>query len=360
MTRMSPLLAPLVLAAALMFGAAVPGVAQPAMILDPSEVVQIRPMRLTDTVRFSGTVAPSRQVDLSAQVSGIAEQVLVRAGESVTEGQILVQIATADLGLQLEAQQASLASTRVQLDSARAALERANALSASGVASRTALDDAQSQVDVLAASLRSLETQVRLAQSNLDRATIRAPFAGVVSSRAVEEGQLVSAGARVVSLVDLSTVTIEAVAPLIDTLDLAVGQSALLQLPGGERRSELRATIDRINPIAESGTRSIKFYLTLPNPAGFLRGGTFVTGTVELRVAEDALAVPRDALRTGASGPEVLVLRDGRTAAQPVVTGPAWSSGALVQITQGLSVGDQVVAMALRGLDVGQLVTIEE
>lgn len=359
MIRLAHLMTRLLLTFAFAIGLPVAATAQPAMILHPSEVVQIQPMRLAETVRFSGTVAPARQVELSAQVTGIAEQVLVRPGEPVLEGQVLVQIATADLGLQLEAQQASLASTRVQLDSARAALERANALSASGVASRTALDDAQSQVDVLAASLRSLETQVRLAQSNLDRATIRAPFSGVVSSRAVEEGQLVAAGAPVVSLVDLSTVTIEAVAPLIDTLDLAVGQSAILMLPGDER-SELRATVERINPVAESGTRSIKFYLSLPNPAGFLRGGTFVTGMVELRVAEGALAVPRDALRTGDAGPEVLLLRDGRTVSQPVVTGPVWSSGALVQVMQGLSAGDQVVAMALRGLGAGQSVTIEE
>ncbi len=352
-------LAALFLTAGLMFWLPAAAVAQPAMILHPSEVVRIAPMRLTETVRFSGTVAPSRQVDLSAQVSGIAEQVLVRAGDSVGEGQVLVQIATADLALQLEAQQASLESTRVQLESARAALERANMLSASGVASRTALDDAQSQVDALSASARSLDTQVRLAQSNLARATIRAPFAGIVSSRAVEEGQLVGAGTQVVSLVDLSTVTIEAVAPLVDTLDLAVGQSAIL-LPPGEGRAPLRATVERINPVAESGTRSIKFYLSLPNPDGFLRGGTFVTGTVELRVAEGELAVPRDALRTGPAGPEVLLVRDGRTLAQPVTTGPAWSSGALVQITGGLAPGDLVVAMALRGLDAGQSVTIED
>lgn len=359
MTRLSLKLSRILLTAAFAVGFPMAALSQTPMILHPSEVVQIQPLRLTESVRFSGTVAPVRQVELSAQVSGIAEQVLARPGEAVTEGQMLVQIATADLGLQLEAQEASLASTRVQLDSARAALERANALSASGVASRTALDDAQSQVDALAASLRSLETQVRLAQSNLERATIRAPFSGVIAARSVEEGQLVSNGARVLELVDLSTVTIEAVAPLIDTLDLTVGQSATLQLPG-ESRPELRATVERINPVAESGTRSIKFYLSLPNPDGVLRGGTFVTGSVDLRVTEDALAVPRDALRQGPSGPEVLLVRDGRTVAQPVVTGPVWAAGALVQITEGLSPGDLVVAMALRGLDAGQPVTIEE
>lgn len=359
MIRLLPTQSRFLLTAALALCFPLASLAQAPMILHPSEVVQIQPLRLVESVRFSGTVAPVRQVELSAQVAGIAEQVLARPGEAVSEGQVLVQIATADLGLQLEAQEASLASTRVQLDSARAALERANTLSASGVASRTALDDAQSQVDALAASLRSLETQVRLAQTNLERATIRAPFSGVVASRSVEEGQLVSNGARVVSLVDLSTVTIEAVAPLIDTLDLAVGQSAVLMLPG-EARPELRATVERINPVAETGTRSIKFYLSLPNPDGFLRGGTFVTGMVDLRVTEGALAVPRDALRDGASGPEVLVVRDGRTEAQPVQTGPVWSSGALVQILDGLSPGDQVVAMALRGLNAGQPVTIDE
>lgn len=333
-------------------------VAQP-MILHPAEIWEVRADRLTQTVRISGTVQPSRRAELSAQVSGLAETVHVLPGQSVTEGQVLVDIATADLQLQLEAQQASLASTRVQLQSARAALARANALSASGVASRTALDDAQSQVDVLEASLESLETQVRLAQTNLGRATIRAPFAGVIATRSVEAGQLVGAGATLVSIVDLSTVTVEAVAPLIDTLDLAVGQTAVLALPG-ERQGTLVAAVERINPVAEPGTRSIKFYLTLPNTDGRLRGGTFLTGHVELRVAEDALAVPRDAIRIHEGAPHVMVIQDGRVALQPVTTGASWSSGSLVQITEGLTPGQRVVAMTLRGLHPGQAVTVSE
>lgn len=361
-----PVFAPVVLALAGWFAVAAPAAAQdgispggPPMILHPAEIWEIRPDRLTQTVRISGTVQPSRRAELSAQVSGIAEAVHVLPGQSVTEGQVLVDIATADLQLQLEAQQASLASTRVQLQSARAALVRANALSASGVASRTAVDDAQSQVDVLEASLESLETQVRLAQTNLGRAAIRAPFAGVVATRSVEAGQLVGAGASVVSIVDLSTVTIEAVAPLIDTLDLAVGQTAVLEIPG-QRRDTLLAQVERINPVAEPGTRSIKFYLTLPNADGLLRGGTFLTGRVELRVAEDAIAVPRDAIRDHEGSPHVMVIRDGRVALQPVTPGASWSSGALVQITEGLAPGDRILAMTLRGLNPGQIVTVAE
>jgi len=354
----------LIASLALFASLALPALAQDAarpMILHPSELYRVEPARLTQSLRFSGTVEPSRQVDLSAQVGGLAERVLVQVGERVDEGQVLIEIATADLQLQLEAQQAGLASTRVQLDSARAALARANSLSASGVASRTTLDDAQSQVDGLAASIQSLEIQVRLAQINLDRATIRAPFAGVVSARSVEEGQLVGAGARVISLVDLSTVTVEAVAPIIDTLDLAVGQTALLDLPG-EARGPMRAEVERINPVAETGTRSLRFYLSLPNPDGLLRGGAFVTGLIELRVTEGALAVPRDAVQGGAvqGGALVMVLRDGVAVAQPVELGPEWSSGALVQILGGLAPGETVVAMPLRGLAPGAAVTIAE
>lgn len=364
-----PALAALALAGVLAAALPIPAAAQAAerapaaeaapMILHPAEIWEVRPQRLTQTVRISGTVQPSRRAELSAQVSGIAEAVQVLPGEAVAEGQVLVEIATADLQLQLEAQQASLASTRVQLQSARAALARANALSASGVASRTALDDAQSQVEVLEASLVSLETQVRLAQTNLARATIRAPFAGVIATRAVEAGQLVNPGAALVSLVDLSTVTVEAVAPLIDTMDLAVGQTAILGLPG-EGQGALVALVERINPVAEPGTRSIKFYLTLPNTDGILRGGTFLTGHVELRVAEDALAVPRDAIFQHEGAAHVLVVRDGRAALQAVETGPSWSSGSLVQVTAGLAPGERIVAMSLRGLNPGQAVTLAE
>ncbi len=195
-------------------------------------------------------------------------------------------------------------------------------------------------------------------QTNIERATIKAPFSGIVSARMVEPGQVVSSGTALFSIVDLSRVTVDALVPLSGAALVQTGQTASLSVQGLDDL-DLEATVDRISPIAVEGTRSFTAYLTLDNPEGRLRGGMFVTGRIVTASSPDALAVPSRALLGEEDARYVLVVEDGEIVRKDVEVAQVWTRLDRVEIASGIEDGDTVVSMPLSGLEAGQPVAIE-
>ncbi|WMT86801.1 efflux RND transporter periplasmic adaptor subunit [Pelagibacterium sp. 26DY04] len=328
------------------------------MQLHPSEVYTVERSDLTASLNFTGTIQPAQSADISAQVSGIATAVNVQAGQSVQAGQILAQIDIRDLELQLRQQQATRDSTEVQLEAAEQTLERTRSSAERGITPQSTLDAAIAEVDQLRATLGSLQSQVEQVQTNIERATIRAPFSGTVSARMVEPGQVVSSGSVLFSIVDLSRITVDALVPLSGAAQVGIGQTATLSVQGLSNM-EFQARVDRISPVAVEGTRSITVYLTLENPEASLRGGMFVTGQIVTASSPDALSVPQRALLGEEDARYVLAVEEGELVRKDVEVTQVWSRLDRVEIASGIEDGDTVVAMPLSGLEAGQPVAIE-
>ncbi|UJW84971.1 efflux RND transporter periplasmic adaptor subunit [Devosia sp. SL43] len=339
--------------------ASVSAVAAPrTMRLHALDVLTIEPQVIEELVKVTGTINPAREAAISAQVSGLAEVVAVRPGDQVAQGDALIEIGTSDLRLQLDQQRAAMASSVVQLRAAETSLARTRSLADKGLAAQTALDAAQSEVDHLTATIESQQSQVTLAEDNLQRATVQAPFAGTIATRSIEPGQIVSPGATILSLVDLSTVRVEAIASLDDSARLVPGQDVRLAVQGIPGKT-FTGTIDRINPLADPGTRSIRVHLTLDNPDGVLRGGMFVTGNIVVQRVEQVIAVPTGAIQARDDARYVLAIADGVLQERRVQTGTQWQGAGLVQTIAGLAAGDMIVARSLTGLAAGSPVVIE-
>ncbi|UXN75304.1 efflux RND transporter periplasmic adaptor subunit [Devosia sp. A8/3-2] len=116
--------------------------------------------------------------------------------------------------------------------------------------------------------------------------------------------------------------------------------------------------VDRVNPVAEAGTRSIKVYLTLDNPDGLLRGGMFVTGSIVVRQDEDVIAVPATAIQTRNEASYVLAVVDGVVQERPIEIGSEWPATTLVEARSGLAAGEVIVGTTLSGLSDGAAVII--
>ena len=331
-------------------------VAPRVLQLHPMEVVTVEPRLMEELVKVSGTIHPIQEAAIAAQVSGLAEAVNVRPGDQVEAGQLLVEVGTTDLQLALEQQRSTAAATGVQLRAAETTLARTTQLVERGLSATTTLNDAQAQVDQLSATMAMQQTQVALAEKNLERARVVAPFSGVIASRAIEPGQIVSPGTTMLSLVDLSTVRVEVVAALSQSAKIVAGQSVRLNVQG--MAEPVTGTVDRVSPIAEAGTRSIKVYLTLDNPDGALRGGMFVSGNIVVRAEDDVLAVPAEAVLSRDDARYVMAVVDGVVSEQIIETGPSWGASALVEARSGLSAGDVIVGTNLSGLSDGAAVTI--
>lgn len=333
--------------------------AERVMQLHPMEVMTVQPQRIEDLVKVTGTILPGQEAAIAAQVGGLAETVAVRPGDTVAEGELLIEVGTTDLQLQLDQQRSTMASSVVQLRAAEATLARTIQLSDKGLAAQTTLDAAQASVDQLQAAIATQQSQVALAEANLLRARVMAPFGGTVSARSIEPGQIVSPGTTMLSIVDLSTVRVEVVAALKDSARIRAGQSVRLTVQGMPDNA-FTGTVDRVSPVAEAGTRSIKVYLTLDNPDEILRGGMFVTGEIVVQQDDDVLAVPAAAIQTRDNASYVLAIEAGIVNERRIETGSAWQMADLVEARSGLSAGDVIIGTSLSGLADGAAVTIGE
>jgi membrane fusion protein (multidrug efflux system) len=327
------------------------------MQLHPSEIVAVQPLAMEELVKVTGIVHPAREAPVAAMVGGPIDAIAVQAGDRVEAGQLLVEIGTTDLQLQLDQQSGTMASTTVQLRAAQTTLDRTKQLAGRELAARTTLDAAQTEVDQLTAALAAQQSQVALARTNLERAQVLAPFTGTIASRAVEPGQIVSPGTTMLSIVDLSTVTVEVIAALRDSARIQVGQTVRLAVQGIPETS-FSTTVDRVSPVAEAGTRSIKIYLRLDNPDGLLRGGMFVVGNIVVQRDDAVLAVPATAVHTRDAGDYVLALEEGILRERPIRTGTEWPAAGLVEASSGLTAGDAIIGASLAGLSAGTPVVI--
>jgi RND family efflux transporter MFP subunit len=324
--------------------------------INQTEWAVIEPQTLRRTVRVIGSLRPSRQSDLAAESAGQVEAVLARPGDRVGEGDLLVQVDVEGLTLDVDLARNNAEATRSELTLAEGRLERQRALSERGVAAEASLDEAESNVVRLRASLAAQEEQVAVAERALEGAAVRAPFDGVIASRSVEAGNVVGAGTPLLTIVDLSRMEMLAQAPIAAGANLRPGQRVELRVDG-VRGQSVEGVVDRIAPVAEEGTRTLTVYVMIDNDEELLLGGMFATGEIVVAEAEEALAVPREAVRNE-DGDYVLVIEDGVLVRRDVTLGEEWGGG-LVQV-EGLEPGAQVVTAALGGLEPSQAVELVE
>ncbi len=328
------------------------------MQVNAFEYATVAPQTLLRTVRVTGTMQPSQKAEIAAEASGRVDTVSLRPGDRVAAGDVLLQVDVEQLALQLDLQRSNAEATRAQLTLAEAQLERSQALVERGVATTSDLDQARTSVEGLRAQVSALSDQVAAAELSLSKATVTAPFAGIISARSVEPGQIVTTGTPLFTVVDLSTVELVGNAAISAGALIAPGQTVAVSVDG-IGGAPFEGTVARINPLATEGSRTIPVYVTIANMDGRLLGGMFATGEIVVAEAVDAIAVPAEALREDREGAYVVTIRDGAAQRAAVETGDTWA-GDLVQITAGLAAGDVVITAALPELAPGDEVVLVE
>ena len=327
------------------------------MQLLPSELVTVAPGTLRETIKLTGTLEPARKLGLPAEVSGRVDRVTLQEGQAAMTGDVLVHIDIEALTNQLEQQRATANATRAQLELARAEYERTQSLVNRGVATASTLDQENAQVQQLEANLIALEKQVEIAEESLEKATITAPFDGVIAERSVDPGAYVSPGTGLLTLVDISSLTLEGAVPVNYAPRVMVGQDVEITVDGLGSR-QFTGAIERIAPVAAQGTRMLPIYASLDNADSALRGGMFASGELVLEQKDDAIGIPADALREDTEGTFVLKLEGERVQRQPVTVARSWDRGRIVEITDGIGQGDVIAASPLERLQSGMKILV--
>jgi membrane fusion protein (multidrug efflux system) len=341
-------------------GKDLPKKAEPANVVlefTPADVATVEMKSLVNTIQFAGSLAPVTQTTVKSKVSGDVMRVMVREGQSVTEGQVLAQVDTADIKARLDAQEAALAEARAKLDIAQKNRENNQQLLRQKFISQNAYDTTQSTYEATAASMRSAEAQLRIAQKQLDDANVRAPFSGIVARKMVNAGEKVGIDSPLFALVDLGRMEIEAPAPASEIPSVRVGQPVSFRVDGFDRAFNGR--VERINPVAEQGSRSITLYISVANQDGVLRGGMFAKGQIVLDKSAPAAVVPASAIRDESGQSYVYTIEDGKIGKRAVKVGMTEPQQGLVEVKSGLESGLQVVSARVTGLKPGAPATMK-
>ena len=259
---------------------------------------------ITQGLAVSGTVKALNYAVIKARVAGELKEITVREGDSVNAGQVLARIDPVEYQRRFEQAQEQASAAKSQMEIAQRQWDTNKALVDQGFISKTALDNSLASFQGAVASHKAAIAGADVARKSLDDSVLRAPFSGVIAVRSAQLGERVGIDAKVLELVDLRQLEVEAPLSPSDSLDVKMGQTAQLQI---EDRAELvTAHVTRMSPSAQAGSRSVLVYLTLDQPAG-LRHGLFAKGTLGL-VKSQVLAVPLTSVRTDHPSPYVQVV----------------------------------------------------
>ena len=334
-----------------------PAVASPVVIeFLPEDLLTLTRAELRRTVSFSGSLIALNTSMVKVKVAGELLSVMVRQGQPVKAGQVVARVDPTDVQARVNARMADIEVATAQLQLSEKNRDTQKALLEKSFISQNAFDSTQSSYDVALARLHVAEAELVSARKALGDAVLIAPISGMVADRFAEPGERVPVDARVLSIVDLSRLEIEATLPASAISAVRVAQPVDFTVDGfGERH--FQGKVSRISPAATSGTRSIAVYVALDNPDNVLRAGLFAQGELLLSRTENALSVPAASLRDE-NGKTFVYAIDGDTLKRRPVEVVRDGPDAPVRIISGLSAGDRIVRGNLGSLREGAAVRV--
>ena len=344
-------------------GSAASAAAAQGIELAAGDITVARRADLRTTLAVTGSLKAVRSAIVKARVAGEVQSLQVREGDRVSAGQLIGQLDATDYQLRLRQAEDQARAAQAQLDIAQRTLDNNKALVNQGFISRNALDTSVSSAAGANASMQAARAAADIARKAVQDSQIRAPIAGLVAQRLVQPGERVNLDARIVEIVDLGRLELEAAVAPEDVVQLRVGQTALVQIDG--LAEAVTARVVRINPSAQTGTRAVLAYLELAPGASAagLRQGLFARGSIELQ-RKSALVVPATALRFDQARPYVLTVVDGQAQAVNVSTGARGEvliDGKLesgIEVTGGLQPGATVLRGTVGSLRAGTRLTL--
>jgi len=322
--------------------------AEVGITLAPGDIVRAAPRELVQSLPISGTLRAIDSAVVKARVAGDLTGLTVREGDTVTAGQVLARIEPLDYQSRLRQAQEQADSARAQAEVAQRTWDNNRALVDQGFISKTALDTSQSNLNAALATHRAALAAVDMAKKSLADTVLKSPIAGQVAQRLVQPGERVSVDTRVLEVVDLSRIEVEATVGAADSVAVQVGQRATLQIEGrgvgaGGAEQRVGATVVRVNPSAQAGSRSVLVYLRLDQSAGF-RQGLFAQGSLDIGRTR-TLALPLTAVRVDKPAPYVQLIENGRIVHRAVTPGLRGQvDGQTMIAVSGIDDGAQVVA----------------
>ena len=321
------------------------------------ETAVVQPTDFEETVRGIGSVEAGKRVVIRPERFGILEEIHFQEGQEVDRGQLLVTLRDDKLQQELAGVRSELRSARATLERTRRSYERFSKLFDQDTISREELDQVETEYETAQAEVSRLEARVGLIREQLEDTRIRAPMAGVLSESLFDPGDYVEEGEELVTLYDTSTMEVAFRVSGSRSRAVETGQPVRVTVDAHPGRT-FPGRVVFVGPSIDPATRTFLVKARMENRSGLLTPGAFATAEVVVNERSGQPSVPEESLVPVRGGYVVFTVDDNKTAhRQGVQTG--LRKPGLVEITQGLSLGDQVVTRGHMNISDGDSVQIE-
>jgi RND family efflux transporter MFP subunit len=304
----------------------------------------------------SGTLEPEREAVLRAQVAGSVLQTYADQGQAVSPGTVLARIDATGIQDAYTSARAGVVAARNSADIASKDQARNEKLLAAGAIAERDIEQSRRAAIAAQAALEDANSRLATAQRQLRSTTVTAPFGGIVSERPVSPGDVVQPGSALFTVVDPSSMRLEASVPAEQLSLIRVGVPVAFTVSGYPGR-QFVGHIVRVNPTADPTTRQVRIYVSIPNAGRTLVGGLFASGRVST-ATKTGLVVPASAVDVRGTTPTVTRVKGGKVNKVQVQIGLTDKSSETTEIISGLQAGDTVLLGAAQGISPGTPVRV--
>ena len=340
----------------------------------PPEVTVATPLvqKLTEWDEFTGRFEAVQQVEIRARVSGYLQEIRFEDGQHVEQGQVLFVIDPRPYQAAVDRAKAQIETQKAQLTLAQLDQDRTSKLVVTSAAARATLDDRNAQLAEATASLAGSEAQLRQAELDLGFTQVTAPFAGRISDRRVDIGNLVSDQTLLTTIVQLD--------PIYLSFDMS--ESDFLAYQRASAKGELPSTRDNrtivhahlvdedgwphegtmsfVDNVVDQGSGTIRGRATFANPDGLITPGQFGRIRIPGSPEYDAFLIPDSAIVTDQSRKVVLTVGADDVVTPKIIRPGPSQPGGLRIVRRGLTPEDRIVINGLIRARPGNKVTPKE
>jgi RND family efflux transporter MFP subunit len=282
-------------------------------------------------------------VSVRARIEGDLVALNVREGDAVRVGTVLAEFERSEQEAALRSADADELAARTESSTAQWNLEQTRDLFQAGAVAERDMRAAEQGALTAQARLAAAESRVKAANAVSRDTRILSPVDGVVEKRLVENGERVSRGAALFSLVRSDVLELTAAVPARRASLLKRGQEVRFTADG----RNIVGRVARVSPTIDLQSQSVTVFVQVPNGNGALKGNTFATGQIIERSLRDQIVIPQAAVRqTSANAGEQLFVwkvANGVLARADITLGIVDEARGVVQVLEGLAIGDEIV-----------------
>jgi RND family efflux transporter MFP subunit len=328
----------------------------PSVLVGPENISIVKAQEIRTGPTLSGAIQAEREATIRAEIPAAVLETYAEPGQRVGAGAVLARLDDTAIRDQELSTRANVATAQNAYDIARRELERAEALVKAGAIAERDLERARNGALAAETQLANAKAMQASAANQLRKTRVTAPFAGVISARQANAGDVLSPGTPVFTIVDPSTMRLEASVPAQALSAIRVGLPVEFAVSGYPNH-RFAGRVTRVNPTADPATRQVRIIVTIPNAGAALVGGLFAEGRVASE-SRTAPVVPVVAVDERGVRPSVMRIRNGKVERVEVDLGLRDNQTETVEVQTGLTPGDTVLMGTARGLTPGTPVKV--